>query len=88
MIAAGVTDMPQCVDTMEEIFKLLHSGDYRMAGPNSDSHGAMMEFPESSPFPDMPLKSADQRFMAMLAYLGGSFKTTGMKWYGSNTKNR
>lgn len=88
MIAAGVTDMPQCVDTMEEMFKLLNSGDYRMAGPNSDSHGAMMEFPESSPFPDMPLKSADRRFMAMPAYLGGSFKTTGMKWYGSNTKNR
>lgn len=88
MIAAGVTDMSQCVDTMDEMFKLLHSGDYRMAGPNNDSHGAMMMFPDESPFPDMPKNTADRRFMAMPAYLGGSFKTTGVKWYGSNTENR
>lgn len=88
MIAAGVTNMPQCVDTMEEMFKLLHSGDYRMAGPNNDSHGAMMMFPDTSPFPNMPKNTADRRFMAMPAYLGGSFNTTGVKWYGSNTDNR
>lgn len=50
MVKAGVTDMARCVDTMEEVFVLLHKGDYRMAGPNSDSHGAMIKFPESSPF--------------------------------------
>ena len=33
MIAAGVTDMAACVDTMHEMFKLLYAGDYRMAGP-------------------------------------------------------
>jgi len=42
MIKAGVTDMTACVNTMEEMFTLLHEGDYRMAGPNSDSHGAMI----------------------------------------------
>ncbi|MGP3372625.1 tyramine oxidase subunit B, partial [Escherichia coli] len=26
MIKAGVTDMPSCVDTMEEMFKLLYTG--------------------------------------------------------------
>ncbi|MGP9691969.1 tyramine oxidase subunit B [Psychrobacter sp. AOP30-A2-5] len=88
MIAAGVTDMAQCVDTMDDMFKLLHSGDYRMAGPNNDSHGAMMMFPDESPFPNMPKNTADRRFMAMPAYLGGSFQTTGVKWYGSNTENR
>lgn len=88
MIAAGVTDMAQCVDTMDNMFKLLHSGDYRMAGPNNDSHGAMMMFPDESPFPNMPKNTADRRFMAMPAYLGGSFQTTGVKWYGSNTENR
>ena len=51
MIKAGVTDMAGCVDTMEDMFKLLHSGDYRMAGANNDSHGAMIMFPEDSPFP-------------------------------------
>jgi ornithine cyclodeaminase len=49
MIAAGVTDMPACVDTMEEMFALLHHGDYRMAGANNDSHGAMVMFPEDRP---------------------------------------
>ena len=54
MITAGVTDMAACVDTMEEMFGLLYHGDYRMAGANNDSHGAMVTFPENSPFPDMP----------------------------------
>lgn len=88
MIKAGVTDMAACVDTMEEMFALLHHGDYRMAGPNSDSHGAMITFPESSPIPTMPKPTADRRLMAMPAYLGGEFGTCGVKWYGSNVANR
>ncbi|QUS37121.1 tyramine oxidase subunit B [Falsirhodobacter algicola] len=88
MIKAGVTDMPACVDCMEEMFALLHHGDYRMAGPNSDSHGAMITFPEMSPFESMPKPTADRRFMAMPAYLGGNFCTAGVKWYGSNIANR
>jgi len=88
MIKAGVTDMTACVNTMEEMFTLLHEGDYRMAGPNSDSHGAMITFPEESPFPTMPKPTADRRLMAMPAYLGGNFQTCGVKWYGSNIANR
>lgn len=88
MIKAGVTYMPGCVDTMEEMFVLLQQGDYRMAGPNSDSHGAMVTFPEESPFPNMPKPTADRRLMAMPAYLGGDFQTCGVKWYGSNIANR
>jgi len=88
MIRAGVTDMAACVDTMEEMLTLLHAGDYRMAGANNDSHGAMVVFPEDSPFPAMPKPTADRRFMAMPAYLGGSFGTSGCKWYGSNIANR
>lgn len=88
MIAAGVTDMPQCVDTMEEMFILMQKGDYRMAGPNSDSHGAMITFPDESPFETMPKPTADRRLMAMPAYLGGDFQTCGVKWYGSNIANR
>lgn len=88
MIRAGVTDMASCVDTMEEMFGLLYQGDYRMAGANNDSHGAMVTFPENSPFPAMPKPTADRRLMAMPAYLGGSFCTAGVKWYGSNIANR
>lgn len=88
MIKAGVMDMPKCVDTMEEMFGLLNQGDYRMAGPNNDSHGAMITFPEESPFPTMPKPTADRRLMAMPAYLGGNFQTCGVKWYGSNIANR
>lgn len=88
MIRAGVTDMPGCIDAIEEMFHLLHIGDYRMAGGNNNSHGAIVVFPEDSPFPDMPKPTADRRFMAMPAYLGGSFRTAGMKWYGSNIANR
>lgn len=88
MVAAGVTDMPACVNAMEDMFVLLHKGDYRMAGANNDSHGALITFPENSPFPDMPKPTADRRFMAMPAYLGGKFRTAGVKWYGSNIANR
>ena len=88
MIRAGVTDMAKCVDAMEEMFHLLHIGDYRMAGGSNNSHGAIVVFPENSPFPDMPKQTTDRRFMAMPAYLGGSFRTAGMKWYGSNIANR
>jgi len=88
MIRAGVTDMLACVNTMEQMFALLQHGDYRMAGPNSDSHGAMITFPKDSPFPNMPKPTADRRMMAMPAYLGGDFCTAGVKWYGSNIANR
>src|SRR5580692_4944339 len=88
MIRAGVTDMSSCVDTMEEMFALLHHGDYRMAGANNNSHGSVVVFPGSSPFPAMPKPTPDRRFMAMPAYLGGRFRTAGMKWYGSNIENR
>lgn len=88
MVRAGVTDMAACVDTMEEMFRLLHRGDYRMAGANNDSHGAMVTFPENSPFATMPKPTADRRLMAMPAYLGGEFCTAGVKWYGSNIANR
>lgn len=88
MMRAGVTDMPACVDAMEEMFALLASGDYRMAGANNSSHGSLILFPEDSPFPNMPKPTADRRFMAMPAYLGGNFGTTGVKWYGSNIANR
>lgn len=88
MIAAGVTDMAACVDTMEEMFALLYRGDYRMAGASNNSHGAIIVFPENSPFPDMPKPTPDRRYMAMPAYLGGNFRTAGVKWYGSNIANR
>lgn len=88
MIEAGVMDMPGCVNAMEEMFKLLKSGDYRMGGANGNSHGVMMTFPTESAFPNMPLDGPDRRFMAMPAYLGGEFDMIGMKWYGSNTENR
>ncbi|APM38128.1 tyramine oxidase subunit B [Clostridium kluyveri] len=88
MIKAGVKDMAACVDVMEEMFKLLKMGDYRMGGPNGNSHGVMLSFPENSEFPDMPKDGPDRRFMAMPAYLGGRFRMTGMKWYGSNVENK
>lgn len=88
MIQAGVTDMAGCVEAMEEMFKLMKIGDFRMGGPNGNSHGVMMTFPQESPFPNMPTDGPDRRFMAMPAYLGGKFDMAGMKWYGSNTENR
>ena len=88
MIAAGVTDITRCTDVMEEALILLRNGDYRMAGENGNSHGAMITFPQNPVHEGMPSDGPDRRFMAMPAYLGGRFGTTGVKWYGSNTANR
>ena len=88
MVAAGVKDMAGCVEAMEEMFKLMKIGDYRMGGANGNSHGCLVMFPESSPFPEMPVDGPDRRFMAMPAYLGGKFDMAGMKWYGSNAENK
>ena len=88
MIKAGVKDMAGCIEAMEEMFKLMKIGDYRMGGANGNSHGCMVMFPEKSPFPEMPVDGPDRRFMAMPAYLGGMFDMAGMKWYGSNAENK
>lgn len=88
MIKAGVTDAAKCEATMEEVLMLLNKGDYMMAGDNGNSHGAMVSFPENPPFPNMPKHGPDRRFMAMPAYIGGSFDIAGQKWYGSNVENK
>ena len=88
MIRAGVTDMKGCVDAIEEMFRLMKLGDYRMGGANGNSHGVMMSFPEHPKFPNMPKDGPDRRFMAMPAYIGGKFDMAGVKWYGSNVENR
>ena len=89
MIRAGVKNMPECIDTMEEVVKCLNTGDYVMGGQNHNSHGCQVSFPKDSPFENMPKDEGDdRRFMAMPAYIGGSFDLMGMKWYGSNMENR
>ena len=88
MVKAGVKDMKSCVEAMEEMFKLMKMGNYRMGGANGNSHGSMVMFPEKSPFPEMPVDGPDRRFMAMPAYLGGKFDMAGVKWYGSNVSNK
>lgn len=87
MIRAGVLDMSACLETMEKVFTLVGKGDYLMGGKSRNSHGIKIHFPETSPFPGMPVAGPDRRFMAMVAYLGGEFHVCGEKWYGSNIIN-
>lgn len=87
MIKAGVLDMKQCVQVIDEVFHLLGQGDYLMGGPRENEHGLMIWFPEEKRFPNMPVAGPDRRFMAMIAYLGGRFDVCGEKWYGSNCEN-
>ena len=88
MIKAGVKDMKSCVDVMEDLLITLYKGDYVMGGANHNSHGCMIMFPDDPQFPGMPKNADDRRFMAMPAYLGGSYQLAGMKWYGSNVDNK
>lgn len=88
MIKAGVKNMKSCVDVMEDLLITLYKGDYVMGGANHNSHGCMIMFPDDLQFPGMPKNADDRRFMAMPAYLGGSYQMAGMKWYGSNVENK
>ena len=88
MIRAGVKDMAKCLHSMEEMFKLLVAGDYRMGGDNGNEHGIRISFPKTSNVPGMPLAEPDKRMMAMPAYLGGKYKLYGCKTYGSNPHNK
>ena len=88
MIKAGVKNMKSCVDVMEDLLITLYKGDYVMGGANHNSHGCMIMFPDDPQFPGMPKNADDRRFMAMPAYLGGSYQMAGMKWYGSNVENK
>ncbi len=87
MIEAGVLNVKECVETMDDAFKLLGKGDCLMGDSTAASHGVMLWYPTSSPFPNMPLAGPDRRYMAMIAYLGGKYNMTGVKWYGSNVAN-
>ncbi|QHT57562.1 ornithine cyclodeaminase [Cellulomonas sp. H30R-01] len=87
VVSTGVTAPAQVTALCEEVFHLLARGDYLMGGPHGDSHGLGLDFPESSPFPGMPLAGPDRRFVTMPAYLGGRFDVCGNKWYGSNHAN-
>lgn len=88
MLKAGVMDMKGCLDAVEAAFKLIGKGDYLMGGPSENDHGHLIWFPPEKRFEGMPVAGPDRRFMAMIAYLGGEFKTVGVKWYGSNIENR
>lgn len=88
MIKAGVKNMGQCVEVMEDLLLTLNKGDYVMGGINHNSHGVQVSFPDNPEFEGMPKNADDRRFMAMPAYLGGKYKMAGMKWYGSNVENK
>jgi ornithine cyclodeaminase/alanine dehydrogenase-like protein (mu-crystallin family) len=88
LIKAGVLDMDKCVETIDEMFRLLGKGDYLMGGPQENEHGIMLWFPDEKRFDKMPISGPDRRFMSLISYLGGDFNIAGEKWYGSNTANR
>ena len=87
-VKAGAGDIHTCIQVMDEVFDLLGQGDYLMGAPNHNSHGIKIYFPKETPFPGMPVKGPDRRFMALVGYLGGKFHVCGEKWYGSNLANR
>lgn len=73
-IAAGVLDVPKCINNAEEVFTLLAKGDYLMGGNNHNNHGMYIVFPKESPFPNMPVAGPDRRFVAMpVIVLGGIY---------------
>src|SRR5699024_9843385 len=82
-----VLNMKNCIDAIEDMFRLIGKGDYIMGGPNRNDHGLMLWFNEEEQFENMPKAGPDRRFMSLISYLGGDFDVVGNKWYGSNIEN-
>ena len=59
MIRAGVLDMKRCMESMEEMFRLLQRGDYRMGGQGNE-HGMRVLFPEHSDVEGMQSMSLNE----------------------------
>jgi len=87
MISCGVLDMHECVETIEEGFRIMGDGDYIAGGPGEHEHGLKLWFPKHPRGKNMPTMGPDRRVMAMVGYLGGDFNICGVKWYGSNKAN-
>lgn len=87
VIAAGGLDMKKCVATMEDVFRVYATGDWRMCGGEGVAHGGVVTFPDNPPVPTMPKNTPDRRYVAMCGYLGGRFRACGGKFYGSNREN-
>src|SRR5699024_10706331 len=88
LIECGVLEMDACVETIDEMFRIIGQGDYLMGGPKENEHGMMLWFPEEKRFENMPVAGPDRRFMSLISYLGGEFNIAGEKWYGSNIQNK
>ena len=88
MIDAGVLNMQECINVMEDVFGILSTEDYRMGGRENNSHGMVVSFPDEPEHKSMPVNGPDRRFCAMPAYLGGEYRIAGCKWYGSNLDNK
>lgn len=69
-------DIPKVVELMRSMFLAMADGDYALGGKNGASHGMRISYGEHE---------NNRMFIAMPGYLGGDFKTTGLKWHGPNT---
>lgn len=87
VIKADGLDMEKCVKTMEEVFRIYATGDWRMCGGEGVAHGGVVTFPDAPPVDTMPKNTPDRRYVAMCGYLGGRFRACGGKFYGSNREN-
>ena len=88
MIKAGVKNMDQCVEAMEDLLVSLNKGYDERRGCWQNCLGAQVIIHDVRKFEGMPKNADDRRFMAMPAYLGGKYQMAGMKWYGSNCENK
>ncbi len=69
-------DLHGTVDTMEEMFATMETGDFALGG-GGYSHGMRMHY---------PMEGEDNLFIAMPGYLGAPFDVTGVKWHGPNRR--
>lgn len=61
LIKTGVLDAAKCINVCEEVFRILHEGDYLMGGPNHNEHGLVLVFPKETKFEHMPVAGPERR---------------------------
>ncbi|EAK9945635.1 hypothetical protein A0Y81_00720 [Campylobacter lari] len=71
-------DISKCVNSIENMYKVMSTGAYIMGGSNANSHGMRISFARDD--------GQKNTYIAMPGWLGGEYNLVGLKWHGPNLR--
>ena len=75
IIKHNLITIDECIQSIDEMFKIMADGDYSMGGNNRNSHGMRMSVEK---------EEGNNLYIAMIGHLGGRYNYSGLKFHGPN----